>query len=514
MKTFTLLLFSALFLARPSVIRASTIYVDSIHGNDANSGTSPSTPWKTLAKVNATNYNPGDHILFRAGSAWEGQLAISSSGKEGKPIIVDRYGRGSRPRIDGAGNVEDVILLQNVEQVEVHNLEVTNHGAEPAVRRAVLVSVVNYGTVHHIVVADLYIHDVNGTNAKKETGGILFRTIGQTVPSRFDDLIIERNILWKVDRSAIVGQSSETARSKWYPSLHVVIRDNYADDVGGDGIVPWATDGALIEDNIVLHANQRAGSYNAGIWPWSTDNSLFELNEAAFTHTTRDGEGFDSDYNSRNTHFLYNYSHDNEGGFMLICTPGKRNPIENFGNIGTVIEYNISRNDHTRIFNLSGADHTTVEHNAIYIGPKDDVQVLLVSNWGGWSKDAVFRSNKFDVAGVGRYGHQLKGNLDGTFQIGPGWGGAMDIRFEGNSYFGKNVDAPADPKAIVAATVHEEKINWKEPAFDPTHPEKFPAFMAKHREWMLRLFTSQFGRAPQLKAPEPFSASEAQGEAQ
>lgn len=251
MKTFTLLLFSALFLARPSVIRASTIYVDSIHGNDANSGTSPSTPWKTLAKVNATNYNPGDHILFRAGSAWEGQLAISSSGKEGKPIIVDRYGRGSRPRIDGAGNVEDVILLQNVEQVEVHNLEVTNHGAEPAVRRAVLVSVVNYGTVHHIVVADLYIHDVNGTNAKKETGGILFRTIGQTVPSRFDDLIIERNILWKVDRSAIVGQSSETARSKWYPSLHVVIRDNYADDVGGDGIVPWATDGALIEDNIV-----------------------------------------------------------------------------------------------------------------------------------------------------------------------------------------------------------------------------------------------------------------------
>src|ERR1035441_3565532 len=71
--------------------------------------------------------------------------------------------------------------------------------------------------------------------------------------------------------------------------------------LGGDGIVPWATDRALIEHNIALYCNHRAGSFNAGIWPWSTDNSIFQLNEAAFTQTTKDGEGFDSDYNSRNT---------------------------------------------------------------------------------------------------------------------------------------------------------------------------------------------------------------------
>ncbi|MGA2170953.1 MAG: hypothetical protein ABSG62_22435 [Terracidiphilus sp.] len=63
----------------------------------------------------------------------------------------------------------------------------------------------------------------------------------------------------------MVGQSTEFSRSRWYPSLHVVIRDNYAEDSGGDGIVPWATDGALIEDNVVLHCNRRAGSYNAGM---------------------------------------------------------------------------------------------------------------------------------------------------------------------------------------------------------------------------------------------------------
>jgi hypothetical protein len=476
--------------------------VDSHKGNDSNSGTSPFRAWNSLHKVNETHYQPGDHILFRCGLRWEGQLTASSSGTEGAPIVFDRFGAGSLPRIDGNGAVENVVRLENVEEVEVRHLEITNHGPDPGMRRGVLIAVTNFGTAHHLVVSDLYIHDVNGTNERKETGGILFRTVGSLTPSRFDGLRIERNIIWKVDRSAIAGQSSETARSRWYPSLHVVIRDNYAEDIGGDGIVPWATDGALIEHNIVMHCNQRAGSYNAGIWPWSTDNSLFQLNEAAFTHTTLDGEGFDSDYNSRNTHFRYNYSHDNDGGFMLICTPGKRNPQENIGNIGTVIEHNISRNDHARIFNLSGADQTTVEDNAIYIAPQDDVQVLLISTWDGWSSGAIFRGNTFDVAGTGRYGHELQRNADGTYNIGPGWGGAKDVQFDGNRYFGRNVDLPQDTSAIIDQHYHAAKVDWNEPVFDPGQPERFSQYLTQHREWMMHLFVGQFGDPPRLEQPQ------------
>jgi hypothetical protein len=452
--------------------------------------------------VNGSRYRPGDRILLRCGSRWEGQLAVSSSGAAGAPIVIDRFGKGALPRIDGNGLVEDAVRLENVEEVEVRHLEITNHGAQPGLRRAVLIAVTNFGTAHHLVVSDLYIHDVNGTNERKENGGILFRTIGDKVPSRFDGLAIERNIVWKVDRSAIVGQSSEFSRSRWHPSLHVVIRDNYAEDIGGDGIVPWATDGALIEHNVVLHCNRRAGSYNAGIWPWSTDNSLFQLNEAAFTHTTLDGEGFDSDYNSRNTRFLYNYSHDNEGGFMLICTPVKRNSQENAGNTGTEIQYNISRNDHARIFNLSGADQTTVEHNAIYVGPQENVQVLLVSSWDGWSNGAIFRNNTFDVAGTGSYGHEVGRSPYGTYRIAPGWGDARDIRFEGNRYFGRNVDLPADPTAVVDPHFHAAKIHWQEPVFDPAHPETFPSWLKNHRRWMLGLFASQFGEPAHLSAPQ------------
>lgn len=481
------------FFLLSTTLNAATYYVDAHGGDDAHPGTAPSLAWRSLQKVNDSRFYPGDRILLRSGLRWRGQLILSSSGTVDKPIVIDRYGDGALPRIDGGGAVESVISINNAEYVEVRHLEITNHGVAPAVRRAVLIEAANCGTLHQVSVTDLYIHDVNGSQEVKENGGILFRTLGSRVPSRFDGLRIERNILWKVDRSAISGFSDQVDRDRWYPSLHVIIRDNYADDIGGDGIVPWATDGARIEHNVVLRCNRRAGSFNAGIWPWSTDNSLFEFNEAAFTHSTRDGEGFDSDYNSRNTIFRFNYSHDNDGGFMLICTPVKRDRSRNIGNTGTLIEYNISRHDHARIFNLSGADHTVVQHNAVYVAPADDVQILLVSQWDGWSTDALFRANLFDVRGIGRYGHEVARSEDGLYAIESGWGGASDIRFESNQYHGLHLDAPADAARKVDPSPARIQLEWNEPVFNPAQPEQFPAYLFEHRQWLQRLFSAQFG---------------------
>jgi hypothetical protein len=306
-----------------------------------------------------------------------------------------------------------------------------------------------------------------------------------------------------VDRSAIAAQSSHWRRSQWNPSLRVVIRDNLVDDIGGDGIVPWATDGALVEHNIARNCNRRANSYNAGIWPWSTDNSLFHLNHVSLTRTTLDGQGFDSDYNSRNTTFAYNYSHDNEGGFFLICSPGMRNPAENLGNKGTVVHHNISRNDRARIFHLSAAENTLVHDNAVYVGPDFDVQMLLVSDWSGWADGAVFRNNTFYVEGSARYGHEVKRAKDGTYQIAPGWGPAKGIVFEGNRYYGRHIDAPNDAKP--GKVPRHPRIDWNAPEFDPAQPAAFDLFLKRHRTWMLHLFKSQFGAPVKLGEPRPLA---------
>ena len=84
---------------------------------------------------------------------------------------------------------------------------------------------------------------------------------------------------------------------------------------------------------------------------------------------TNHGEGYDSDFNCRGSVFQYNLSHDNDGGFMLICDLGSVHMPINIGNIGTVVRYNVSINDGLHCFSISGpSQHTLIYNNVIYQG--------------------------------------------------------------------------------------------------------------------------------------------------
>src|SRR5437016_1835302 len=86
-----------------AVSQAATYYIDSAGGRDSNSGTSANAPWKSLKNVNATVLHSGDRVVFKAGEAWKGQLAPRTSGGNGIPVRIDRYGSGPKPKIDGNG---------------------------------------------------------------------------------------------------------------------------------------------------------------------------------------------------------------------------------------------------------------------------------------------------------------------------------------------------------------------------------------------------------------------------
>jgi Right handed beta helix region len=423
-------------------------YVDSRGGDDANVGTKPDSAWKTLEKVNATAFQPGDRILLRSSSIWEGQLWPKGSGAEGHPITLGMYGGGVRPVINGGGKVEDAVLLKNQEYWEIENLEITNSGRERALRRGVHVAVENYGEAHHIYVRSLSVHDVNGVDTVKANGGIHCTSVGDQKPSRFVDLRIENNDIYHVDRDGITDWSDRWERSKWYPSLEVVVRGNFLHDIGGDGIVVVATDSALVERNKVGHANQRSEGYNIAIWSWSADNTVIQYNEAYGTKGQRDGEGFDSDWNSRNTVIQYNYSHDNDGGFLLICNEGGHNSEESAGNTGTVVRYNISQNDRTRGINIAGpVKDSVIYNNTIYVGPDHTVDLLLFSDWHGWSEGTYLYNNIFYVAGTARFSYGISRASDGAYVSGHGFGASKDNVFDANVYYG--IEVPGnDPHAL------------------------------------------------------------------
>ncbi len=322
-----------LVFAGPTAPNSPTVYyVDSASGDDGNLGTSVGTAWRSLPKVNATTFLPGDRILFKSGGVWTGQLWPKGSGTPEHPIVIDKYGGDALPIINGAGLAEDAVLLKNQEYWEIRNLGDHQYRIHVRATPRRFTSIAeNFGDLHHIYLQNLTIHDVNGNFKEKVNGGIHYSAIGDSKPSRFIDLRIENNHIWHVDRSGIFGWSTHWMRSKWYPSLGVVIRNNVLDDIGGDGIVNVATDGALVEHNVVSHASQRSQDYNVGIWPWSADNTIIQYNEVYGTHGQHDAEGFDSDWNSRNTIIQYNYSHDNDGGFLLICNDGSQSSREQRG---------------------------------------------------------------------------------------------------------------------------------------------------------------------------------------
>ncbi|MFA6515164.1 MAG: peptidoglycan-binding protein [Candidatus Paceibacterota bacterium] len=85
-----------------TITASNTFYVSYSTGLDTNDGTSPSTPWKTIAKVNSQTFTPGASILFKKGDTWTGEtITINSSGNSSNPITYSSYSTGSNPVISG-----------------------------------------------------------------------------------------------------------------------------------------------------------------------------------------------------------------------------------------------------------------------------------------------------------------------------------------------------------------------------------------------------------------------------
>jgi len=338
-------------------------------------------------------------------------------------------------------------LLANQEYWEVNGLALTNKGPSPAdFRYGVRVRAWDFGTMHHIHLKNLFVHDVNGSLIKKDRGeghGIVWETGGKSQPSRFDDLLIEGCRLLRTDRNGICGYSENSDRTNWFPSLHVVIRNNLLEDIGGDGIKVWGCEGCLVEHNRLYRGGQRCPDYSAGIWPWSSDHTIIQFNEVSEFKGTRDGQAFDSDGNCRGTVFQYNYSHDNDGGFMLVCSSGTWKPLGMIPNSGTIVRYNISQNDRARTFHISGpVQDLQIYNNVFFIGKDLDIPVFLFTDWDGWSQGIQVANNIFYAEGKARYVSGMKKNPDGTYQDTMGFGLSRNNLFEHNLYFGNHANAP------------------------------------------------------------------------
>jgi len=408
MKTIVLAVLTPVFLVGSGQALAATYYVDSVSGNDSNSGTSSGSAWQSLNKVNATTFQAGDEILFKAGGTWTGQLWPKGSGSDGMPIIIDKYGDGAPPLLNGHGLVTDVVYLYNQQYWKIKNLEITNYlKGDTNLKRGVYVKAKDYGTVHHIHLVNLVIHDINGDLGDKDNGGIFFEIKGSSRQTKFDDFLIDSCHIYDVDRTGISNHSSWdtrtfTTNTDWYPSTNVVIRNNVIERAGNNGLIVRVCDGALIEHNVFKRCSLK-GSGNA-MFPFNCDNTIVQYNEAYLTVYNpgdNDASGFDSDYRCKNSIFQYNYSHDNSRGFMVVCCKGGSTQF----NDGTIVRYNISQNDGGNVFRISGqTTNTLIYNNTIYLGPATSSRIIWHKSWNGaWPARTRYYNNILYNLGSGNY---------------------------------------------------------------------------------------------------------------
>lgn len=431
----------------------TTYYVDSENGNaDENAtGTSKSDAFKTLEQVNAVNLQPGDQVRFKRGSVFNGEalhFTKEDSGSADASVVISTYGDESaaRPQINTngqgrwnlnygnpldnqnhkwKGEVSSCILIEDTEYIEINGLELTNNRATDKVpetdsngnvrdyndayamdRTGVAGVAKDNGTVDHIVLNDLYIHDVTGNvyNKHMTNGGIYFimekpTNEATTGVARYNDVKIKNCYLDTVNRWGIaVGYTYQWGRftnaslsdevMSTYGASKVVIENNYLNNVGGDAITTMYCDNPLIQYNVSENAAKQinktdysqqqprldangnetgkqdvgAGRVAAGIWPWKCKNAIFQYNECFATLNASSGNGdgqpWDADYGD-GTNYQYNYSHGNTASTIMFCGPQS---------INNTFRYNISQNEDMGPLDPAGnTGNCQVYNNTFYI---------------------------------------------------------------------------------------------------------------------------------------------------
>lgn len=306
---------------------ASNYYV-SPAGDDANPGTE-AKPWRSVAKVNETDLEPGDRVLFEGGKTFIGPVALTDkhSGSAGKRVEFSSYGAG-RATIDGGngiaftatgcnhltvrnlnfigngrktGNTENGVFLTKAEEVEVDQIEIsgfrTNGLLLMSVRKARITQV--------------YAHD-NGAS------GI---TVGIGEPDWSEHVYI----------GYCVAENNPGDPSNL---------ENHS----GSGIVVGSVRDCLIEYCEAMNNGwdmPPRGNGPVGIWAWNADRVTIQFCVSHDNKSTGgDGGGFDLDGGVTNSVMQYNYSYYNMGPGFFLCQYPTAPVWKN-----NIVRYNVSVND-------------------------------------------------------------------------------------------------------------------------------------------------------------------------
>ena len=365
--TFLFLLALSLFLNS----NANNYYISTSLGDDNNTGLNPQFPINSIDKLNTFTFHPGDSILFKAGESWEGMFWLKGSGDSSNSIIVDIYGGVGKATIDGNG-YQSSILIYDDEYITINNLILYNEnthldtlgntklvagfagasntwGSGKNIRFGIKV----VATTHSLSgfrFNNLNIHNIYPTPSSSQNThkgyGIKLETQSDTSNFLFNtisDVKISNCYFHHTGHYGIWIKSIGLNNIDSIKNFDIDIINCDFQDTGGSGFVPNKSKNILVQDCFFNHCgssvDNRMWKRGSGMWTFDCKNVIVQNNYFMNAHGPQDSYGAHIDYGNENVVFQYNYSYNNEGGFVEILGD----------NINCGYRYNISVNDGYRI---------------------------------------------------------------------------------------------------------------------------------------------------------------------
>jgi hypothetical protein len=278
-------------------------------------------PWSTLAAAQAHPFSAGNRIALARGTTCRGSFSPHGSGTDKAPIHLTAYGHGPRPRIIATAADRQALLLFNQQYWEIDSLDVSGSS-----KYGIFVSG-DKGTMDHIYLKNLYVHDVQGGDLKNKDNGLV--VVGPSSRDAvFNDVLLDGVVAAHTNQWAgiLIGGGNYAYDANSPLNDKITVRNSSVQDVYGDGIVLFRDSHGLIETSTAwqtgMQPTESTGTPNA-IWTWTCTDCTVRDNEAFLTDSPGvDGGAYDIDWdNTRNT-VERNYAHDTQGYCFAVFAAG------------------------------------------------------------------------------------------------------------------------------------------------------------------------------------------------
>jgi hypothetical protein len=327
----------------PPPISSTAYYLDCSAGPNG-SGTE-SSPWNSPGDLNALTFRPGDHLFVRRGTVCYGTLMPQGSGTSNAAIVIDAYGTGTQPVING-GRHEEALKLFNQQYWEINNLELT--GGE--LYGLYISGDTPNSTLNHIYLRNLDVHGATFTSSKRADSGEVFIS-PKGAAQILNDVLIDHVTAHDSHVSEGIFVSAggvwiEKSGVSQPLGNKVTVQNSIAHDIDGDGILIAELTNGLLQRNVVYKSGlcqKCTGSTPVGLWEWYCHVCTVQYNES-YANQSWEGDGgdFDIDYFNDDNVVQYNYGHDSAGYCVAFFGAGGRASHNN------IFRFNVCSNNGRR----------------------------------------------------------------------------------------------------------------------------------------------------------------------